>query len=91
MLPTLIPAVSVTRRLRSIPCPALHLTDVSESHELDSHLVTPTLALPVVLIMLMLTPCRVTNADPVLALLLGLATLNKATSNDHISLAVPVR
>ena len=47
MVPTRSPDVITTRRVPTAPCPARHLTDVSDSHAVPSHPVRPSRALPV--------------------------------------------
>ena len=65
MLPVLSPDVMLTRLVPPAPCPAMHLTDVSDSHSVPSHPVWPDRAIPVKPARPRFEPCTVTGADPV--------------------------
>ena len=82
-LPSLLPTVITTRRVPRVPCPAMHLTDVSDSHSVPSHIVLPSRARPVYVASPRLDPCIVTETDPVPAAFIRLATLNAGTSTDQ--------
>jgi hypothetical protein len=64
-LPIRCPTVITDRRVPPAPCPSRHLTDVSDAHYVDSHLVLPYQVLCVYVTLPMLAPCTVIEADPV--------------------------
>ena len=64
-LPIRCPTVMTDRRVPPAPCPNRHLTDVSDTHSVDSHAVLPYRALCVYATMPMLAPSTVIDADPV--------------------------
>ena len=88
-LPTRSPTVDATKRLPITPSPTWHRTDVSDSHVVRSHAVSPTRRLPVYVVSPMFDPCTVTLADPVLRWFVGLITLNDATSTENASVKHP--
>ena len=79
-LPPLSPAVITTRRVPRAPCPTRHRTDVSDSHSVPSHPVSPDRTIAVKPTSPMLAPCTVTDADPVPALLYPLVKLTRPVS-----------
>ena len=81
-LPCLSPAVITTRRVPRPPCPAMHLTDVSDSHSVPSHPVCPGRPSAVSASSPRPAPCTVTDADPVPARLYPRLTLTAPTSTE---------
>jgi len=67
----------------------MQLIDVSDSHCVASQPVWPFLDLAVYAISPMLAPCTVIDADPVLALFVGLVMLTILISYEYISDCVP--
>ena len=88
-LPALPPAVITARRVPDAPCPTLHLTDVSDSHPVDSHPVCPIRPLLVCDTSPMLDPCTVIDAAPVPARFPRPLALNMPTSHDHPWVTLP--
>ena len=80
MLPTRCTALITTSPLRTIPAPASHRTDVSDSHAVRSHAVLPTPIEAVYVVSPRPDPCTVTLDDPVAARLLRLDTLAMLSS-----------
>jgi len=71
------------------PCPTRHLTDVSDSHSVDSHSVRPSLALLVYVTSPIFATWRVMDADPVPAWFTRRIELNDMESNDHACVILP--
>jgi len=91
-LPALPPAVITTRRAPDAPCPTLHLTDVSDSHPVDSHPVCPIRPLLVCDTSPMLDPCTVIDAAPVPARFCRRVALTPPPmSDDHACVTLPPR
>lgn len=90
MLAPWAPAVIDTRRVPADPCPARHLTDVSDTHSDDSHPVCPSPARPVFEASPMLDPCTVTDDDPVPAPFVRRTVLSLDKSTDHDLLELPL-
>jgi hypothetical protein len=82
-LPARSPTVMTTRLDPLAPWPIRHLTDVSDSHCVASHPVSPCLDRPVYDTSPMLAPCTVTDVDPVPARLPMRAMLIDPRSDDH--------
>ena len=82
-LPGLLLMVIITRRVPREPCPVRHLTDVSDSHSVPSHIVPPSWMRPVYVVSPMLDPCTVTETDPVPPTFMRLATLSDSVSADQ--------
>jgi hypothetical protein len=74
-VPSRVPTVDTIRRLPAAPWPVWHRTDVSASHAVSSHDVTPVRAPAVKPACPMLAPCRVTLDDPVATRFVRLMTL----------------
>ena len=91
MLPIVSPAVITTRRVPLTPCPARHLTDVSDSHSVPSHPVRPCRPLAVYDTSPMPDPCTVTDPDPVPARFTRRVTLTAPRSAVHACVMVPTR
>ena len=85
------PAVITTRRVPPDPCPTMHLTDVSDSHSVPSHPVSPVRVIPVYVTSPRLAPCTVTDADPVPARLSRCSVLMLPTSTEYPSDMLPPR
>ena len=90
MLPTRLPAVSRLRPLPITLCPTSTRTDVSESHPVSSHPVSPSLPPLVWAASPMLAPCKVTLADPVAALFACRSTLSLLISIDMLPLTLAI-
>ena len=88
-LPALSPAVITTRRVPRPPCPAMHLTDVSDSHSVPSHPVCPSRPMLVYDTSPRPAPCTVTDADPVVALFIRRVALTRSLSTDQLSVMLP--
>eukprot|EP00961_Rhodomonas_salina_P270523 3655204-Rhodomonas_salina.1 len=88
-VPALSPAVTVTRRVPRAPPPVRHLTDVSDSHSVDSHPLCPTRNDPVYVASPMFAPCIVTLVDPVPARFIRLIELTADRSVDHTPVTLP--
>jgi hypothetical protein len=91
MLPCLAPALIATRRVPITSCPAWHRIDVSASHVVRSHPVSPSLVHPVYAAGPSPDPCTVTLDDPVAAPFVRRATLATSGSNDNPALTLPTR
>jgi hypothetical protein len=85
------PAVITTRRVPRAPCPVLHRTDVSDSHSVPSHPVSPDNNIAVYHTSPRLDPCTDTETDPVPAPFPRCTTLTKPRSTDHPSLMLTSR
>ena len=83
VLPLTSPAVITTRRVPPDPCPAMHLTDVSDSHSVPSHPVCPSLPMLVYDTSPRPAPCTVIDADPDPPRFVCLVTLCITASDDH--------
>jgi len=83
VLPPLDPTVMTKRRLSPDPCPTLHLTDVSDSQLVPSHLVCPVRPSAVSRTIPIPAPCTVTDAEPVPARFARRVRLIASTSTDH--------
>ena len=88
-LPPLIPPVRTTRLVPFAPCWIRHLTDVSESQLVLSHLECPPLAVTEYAPIPICAPCKVTDADPVPARFDPRIKLTVCRSVDHTWLALP--
>jgi hypothetical protein len=82
MLPCLAPALIATRRVPITPCPAWHRIDVSASHVVRSHPVSPSLVHPVYAAGPSPDPCTVTLDDPVAGRFVRLGPLAMLTSTE---------
>ena len=89
LLPIRSPVVSATRRVPRDPAPTRHLTDVSESQSVPSHLVCPCLEPIEYDRKPMLDPCKVMDVDPVPARFIRRDTLTIPISYDQESLTLP--
>ena len=85
------PVVSITRRVLEPPRPAMHLTDVSDSHSVPSQPVCPSRPIAETTISPMPAPSIVTDVDPVPPLLDRDSTLTLASSTEIPMLPVPAR
>jgi hypothetical protein len=88
-VPSLSLAVIAIRRVPWIPRPTRHPTDVSDSHSVPSHPVCPIRPIAVSDTSPSPDPCTVTDADPVLALLLRNIELKLPTSIEYASDMLP--
>jgi hypothetical protein len=91
MLPYPSPAVNTIRLVLEAKCPALHRTDVSDSHSVPSHPVGPDRTIAVKTTSPRLDPCTVNDTVPVPALFPRRITLTEPTSTDNPSLMLPYR
>ena len=90
-LPDRCPDVITTRHVPRAPCPALHRTDVSDSHSVPSHAVCPDHILTVKATAPQTAPCTVTDVDPTPALLYPLVTLTMQLSIEYTAVPLPDR
>jgi hypothetical protein len=88
-LPELSPTVIATVDVLLIPPPVRQRTDVSDSHSVDSHAVSPARAFSVYVVRPRLLPCTVTLTDPVPARFAPVTVLSVGVSIDHASVTVP--
>ena len=88
-LPHRPPAVITTRRVPDIPCPTLHLIDVSDTHSVASHPVCPFRLRLVDPVIPMPIPCTVTDTFPLGTKFKDVNALGLATSTDHAPVTVP--
>ena len=91
MLPARRPAVIDTLWLPTEECASWHRSDVSDSHVVRSHVVTPSLEIAVNVVSPKLLPWSVTLVDPLPALFLRLLTLNTSRSEENPSDRLPTR
>jgi len=71
------------------PCVTRHLTDVSDSHSVVSHSLSPSRAPPVYATSLMIAPCIVIDADAVPTWFCRRITLHDPKSNVHAFVTLP--
>ena len=91
MLPLPSPAVITTRRVPRAPCPTRHRTDVSDSHSVPSHPVSPTRPSVVRAAEPRPDPCTVTDAVPEPPWLARRITLRLPVSSEIASDMLPLR
>jgi len=89
VLPPRPPTVITTRRVPRAPCAVRHLTEVSDSHSVDSHAVRPSRARLVYVTSPMLEPCNVTELDPVPARFWRRITISPDLSADKARVMLP--
>jgi hypothetical protein len=89
LLALLSPMVATSRRVPIVPNAALHITDVSELHIVDSHPVRPVRAPCEWEISPRPDPCNVTWSEPVPAPFARRITLTPLESHDHAALTLP--
>jgi hypothetical protein len=90
-VPTRSPTVMTTRRVPRGPCPTMQRTDVSDSHSVPSHPVSPACSIAVKAASPRLDPCTVTDADPVPKLLPPRVKLTELRSTEYASVMLPPR
>ena len=91
MLPYRSPADNTIRLVPRAPCPALHRTDVSDSHSVPSHPVCPDRTIGVTATTPKAAPCNVTDDAPVPALLYALVTLTLPVFIEYNAVPLPDR
>jgi len=89
MLPYCLSTVNTSRLVPRAPCPALHRTDVSDSHAVPSHLVCPDRTDAVKAKAPNPAPCTVTDVALVPALLYPLVTLTLLVSIEYAAVPLP--